>query len=75
MVKTAEQITNDILASLGKKDAPERILLEPYLEKCLEMARKEVRKEILDFVQPHECDVKGNIVECNYHTLFDMLTK
>ena len=75
MVKTPEQMVSDILTSLGKKEAPEGIILEIYLERCLEMARKQARKEVLEFVQPHDVDINGNIVECNYHTLSDMLTK
>jgi hypothetical protein len=75
MEKTAKEMTSDILSSLRDENNPLGVLIEAYLEKCLEMTRKEVRKEILDFVQPHDCDVNGNIVECNYHTLFDMLTK
>ena len=75
MEKTAKQMTSDILSSLRDENNPLGVLIESYLEKCLEMARKEARKEVLEFVQPHDCDVKGNIVECNYHTLFDILTK
>jgi hypothetical protein len=75
MTKTAAEMTNDILKSLQKENAPERILLEPYLEKCLEMARKEARKEVLNFVQPHNVDVNGDIINCSYHKLFEMLNK
>ena len=32
MCKFSEKITNDILKSLGKQNAPERILVEAYLE-------------------------------------------
>jgi hypothetical protein len=75
MEKTAKEMTSDILSSLRDEDNPLGIIIEGYLEKCLEMAKKEARKEVLVFVQPHDCDVKGNIVECNYHTLCDMLSK
>lgn len=75
MVKTAKEMTSDILTSLRDENNPLGILIEGYLEKCLEMARKEARKEVLDFVQPHDVDGNGNIKECNYQTLFDMLTK
>ena len=75
MTKTPKEMTSDILTSLRDEKNPLAILIEGYLEKCLEMARKEARKEVLEFVQPHDVDVKGNIIECNYHTLFDMLTK
>jgi hypothetical protein len=75
MEKTAKEMTSDILKSLRDENNPLGILIEGYLEQCLKMVKKEARKEVLDFVQPHDCDVNGNIVECNYHTLFDILTK
>ncbi len=75
MEKTAKEMTSDILSSLRDQDNPLGILIEGYLEQCLKMAKKEARKEVLEFVQPHEVDDNGNIKDCNYHTLFDMLSK
>jgi len=75
MTKTPKEMTNDILSSLRDENNPLAILIEGYLEKCIKDHVKAARKEVLDFVQPHDCDVNGNIVECNYHTLFDKLTK
>ena len=75
MEKTAKEMTSDILSSLRDENNPLGILIEGYLEQCLKMAKKEARKEVLEFVQPHNVDVKGNIIECDYHTLLDMLNK
>lgn len=47
MLKTATEMTDDILSSLRMKNAPERILIEAYLEKCLESAKKEGKIEAL----------------------------
>ena len=73
MKKTAEQMTKDILSALRKDDAPEAVLLEIYLEKYLNMAKKEGLKDVLGFVEKHDVDIDGNIVNCNYHMLFDLL--
>lgn len=75
MKKTAEQMTKDILSALRKDDAPEAVLLEIYLEKYLNMAKKEGLKDVLGFVEKHDVDIDGNIVNCNYHMLFDLLKK
>jgi hypothetical protein len=75
MKKTAEQMTKDILSALRKDDAPEAVLLEIYLEKYLNMAKKEGLKDVLGFIEKHDVDIDGNIVNCNYHMLFDLLKK
>jgi hypothetical protein len=75
MTKTAKEMTNDILSSLNDQNNPLAILIEGYLERCLEMAKKEERKEILEFIQHHDVDDNGNIKDCNYHNLFDILSK
>lgn len=75
MIKTATEMTDDILSSIGMKNVPERVLIEAYIEKCLESAKNDVKKEILEYIQPHDVDVNGNIVSCNYHNLFDILNK
>ena len=66
-------MTKDILSALRKDDAPEAVLLEIYLEKYLNMAKKEGLKDVLGFVEKHDVDIDGNIVNCNYHMLFDLL--
>jgi hypothetical protein len=74
-MKTAKEMTSDILSSLRDENNPLGILIEGYLEKCLEMARKEGRKEVLEHIKTHDIDDKGNIKECNFHFLYNMLTK
>lgn len=75
MLKTAKEMTSDILTSLQDEKNPLAVLIEGYIEKCLESAKKEARKEVLEFIQPHNVDVDGNIENCNYHKLFDILSK
>lgn len=48
MLKTAKQMTDDILSSLRIPNAPEAILIEAYIEKCLESAKKEGEIEALE---------------------------
>jgi hypothetical protein len=45
MAKTPKEITNDILTSLRMDSAPERILIEMYLEKVIEQIKIETLKE------------------------------
>lgn len=45
MLKTAKEMTSDILSSLRIPNAPEAILIEAYIEKCLESAKKEGKDE------------------------------
>jgi hypothetical protein len=46
MKKTPQEVADDILNSLRVPNAPERILLEAYLEKWKESIRKEVFEEV-----------------------------
>lgn len=41
MIKTAIEMTEDILISIGMKNAPEKILIEAYIQKCLDSAKKD----------------------------------
>jgi len=45
-VKTPEQITNDILKSINNENAPERVLILPYLESCINNIKKVMLEEI-----------------------------
>lgn len=47
MLKTATEMTDDILSSIRMKNAPERVLIESYIEKCLVSAKKEGYLEAL----------------------------
>jgi len=40
-MKTPKEMSDDILQSLGKQDAPERILLEMYLEMVIGQHRQD----------------------------------
>lgn len=40
-MRTPQEMCDDILSSLGKKDAPERILLEMYLEMVIGQHRQD----------------------------------
>ena len=51
MLKTAVEMTDDILSSLRMKNAPERVLIEVYIEKCLESAKKDGKLEALEEMQ------------------------
>lgn len=46
MTKTPKQITDDILKSLRMESAPERILIEMYLEKVIDQIKAETLKEL-----------------------------
>jgi hypothetical protein len=46
MKKTPQEVADDILNSLRVPNAPERILLEVYLEKWKESIRREVIEEL-----------------------------
>jgi hypothetical protein len=46
MKKTPQEVADDILNSLRVPNAPERILLEVYLEKWKESIRREVIDEL-----------------------------
>lgn len=50
MIKTAKEMTSDILQSLGKKDAPEGILLEMYLEKVIKRHRADAANEAIESI-------------------------
>lgn len=58
MIKTANQMTDDILSSIRMSNAPERVLIELYIEKCLESAKKEGYNEAL---KETEKKVKNNL--------------
>ena len=47
MVKNAQEMTNDILKALNKKDAPEAILIETYLEVMVTRIKKEAVNEYI----------------------------
>ncbi len=47
MVKNAQEITDDILKSLNKKNAPERILIEAYLEVIIKRIKDEAIKDYI----------------------------
>ena len=47
MVKNAQEITDDILKSLNKKNAPERILIEAYLEVIIKRIKDEAVNEYI----------------------------
>mgnify|MGYP000495023574 CR=1 FL=1 len=51
MLKTATEMTDDILSSIRMKNAPERVLIESYIEKCLELAKKDGYNEALEEMQ------------------------
>ena len=46
--KSPQEMTSDILKSLNKKDAPEAILLETYLEVIIKRHRAETVQEYID---------------------------
>jgi hypothetical protein len=46
--KSPQEMTSDILKSLNKKDAPEAILLETYLEVIIKRHRAEAVQEYID---------------------------
>jgi hypothetical protein len=46
--KSPQEMTSDILKSLNKKDAPEAILLETYLEVIIKRHRSEAVQEYID---------------------------
>jgi hypothetical protein len=46
--KSPQEMTSDILKSLNKKDAPEAILLEAYLEVIIKRHRSEAVQEYID---------------------------
>ena len=48
MQKTPKQVADDILSSLKLPNAPERVLIEVYLEKWEESIRKKAIEEIKD---------------------------
>jgi hypothetical protein len=74
-MKTAEQMADDILISLRMKNAPERILIVAYLEKCLDMAKKEANQNVLSYVESRHKDINGDLINCNYHSLAKILNK
>ena len=48
MAKSPKEMADDILSSVGKKDAPEKILVEAYLEAMIKQHRAEAVKEHID---------------------------
>ena len=54
MIKTAEEIANDILSALNKKEAPERHLLVPYLEVVIKRHRDEAVNEYIESLKNKE---------------------
>jgi uncharacterized Fe-S cluster-containing MiaB family protein len=46
--KSPQEMTSDILKALNKKDAPEAILLETYLEVIIKRHRLEAVQEYID---------------------------
>jgi hypothetical protein len=46
--KSPQEMTSDILKALNKKDAPEAILLETYLETIIKRHRSEAVQEYID---------------------------
>lgn len=57
-MRTPQEMCDDILSSLGKKDAPERILLEMYLEMVIGQHRQ-------DAVDNYKSDEMDRIKEKN----------
>ena len=46
--KSPQEMTSDILKALNKKDAPEAILIETYLEVIIKRHRLEAVQEYID---------------------------
>jgi len=46
--KSPQEMTSDILKSVNKKDAPEAILVETYLEVMIKRHRAEAVQEYID---------------------------
>jgi hypothetical protein len=46
--KSPQEMTSDILKALNKKDAPEAILLETYLEVIIKRHKAEAVQEYID---------------------------
>jgi hypothetical protein len=46
--KSPQEMTSDILKSVNKKDAPEAILIETYLEVMIKRHRLEAVQEYID---------------------------
>jgi hypothetical protein len=46
-MRTPEEMTDDILSSMRMKDAPERVLIEAYLDVMIKKHRKEAVAEYI----------------------------